>query len=123
MQFRAFAFDPNNPAYVPPDRVSDGSLTPLLGSDPTVTYTVSGLPAGATFDPDTAMFFWEAGYNDAGTYQVTFTATNDGDGTGVPLGFHGDRADHRAERQSPAGRCSQSTTRSMEPRSRRWTFP
>ncbi|MGA2035933.1 MAG: putative Ig domain-containing protein, partial [Thermoguttaceae bacterium] len=85
LQFRAFAFDPNNPGYLPPDRLADGTLTPLEGSDPTVTYTVSGLPADATFDPDTAMFDWETGYSDAGTYQVTFTATNDGDGTGVPL--------------------------------------
>jgi YD repeat-containing protein len=84
VQFRAFAEDPNNPAYLPPDRASDGSLTPLLGSDPTVTYSVSGLPAGATFDLDTAMFFWEIGYDAVGTYQVSFTATNDGDGTGVP---------------------------------------
>ncbi|MGA2068563.1 MAG: CARDB domain-containing protein, partial [Thermoguttaceae bacterium] len=85
LQFRAFAFDPNNPGYLPPDRLPDGTLTPLEGSDPTITYAVSGLPPGATFDPDTAMFEWETGYTDAGNYLVTFTATNDGDGTGVPL--------------------------------------
>src|SRR5262249_32120182 len=83
--FRAFAFDPNNPGFVPQDRTADGSLTPLEGTDPTITYTVSGLPAGATFDPVTAVFSWPTGYADAGEYQVTFTATNDGDGTGTPL--------------------------------------
>ena len=61
------------------------TLTPLEGTAPTITCTVSGLPAGATFDPQTAIFNWPTGYSDAGTYAVTFTATNDGDGTGVPL--------------------------------------
>jgi YD repeat-containing protein len=85
LSFRAFAFDPNNPGFVPQDRTSDGTLTPLEGTLPTITYTVSGLPSGATFDPTTAMFDWPVGYTDAGHYVVTFTATNDGDGTGVPL--------------------------------------
>ena len=51
VRFRAFAFDPNNPGFVPQDRTADGILTPLDGTDPTITYTASGLPAGATFDP------------------------------------------------------------------------
>src|SRR5262249_39030965 len=84
VRFRAFAFDPNNPSFVPQDRTANGDLTPLEGSQPTITYAVSGLPPGATFDPATAMFVWPTGYNDAGHDVVTFTATNDGDGTGVP---------------------------------------
>ena len=36
--------------------------------------------AGATFDPDTALFRWTPGNHQAGTYNVIFTATNDGNG-------------------------------------------
>ncbi len=85
INFRAFAFDPDNPGYVPPDRMPDGTLTALEGTDPTITYTVSGLPTGATFDPETDLFDWQTGYSDAGSYVVTFTATKDGVGTGAPL--------------------------------------
>ena len=85
INFRAFALDPNNPGFIPQERLPDGSLTPLEGTAPTISYTVSGLPAGATFDPQTDIFNWQTGYTDAGRYLVTFTATNDGDGTGVPL--------------------------------------
>ncbi len=84
IDFRAFAFDADNPGVIPQDRTSDGSLTAREGSDPTVTYTVSGLPAGATFDTDTAVFRWTPAYAAAGTYTVLFTATDDGDGTGTP---------------------------------------
>ena len=38
VSFRAFAFDPNNPGFVPPDRHADGTLSVLEGTDPTVTY-------------------------------------------------------------------------------------
>jgi len=58
-------------------------LTLLEGSDPSVTYTVSSLPDGATFDPVTALFDWKPGYGNAGKYNVTFTDTDDGNGTGV----------------------------------------
>ena len=82
--FRAFAFDPENPTFVPPDRLPDGNLTPLLETDPTVTYTASNLPPGATFDADTGMFVWTPGFTQSGTYLVSFTASDDGDGTGIP---------------------------------------
>ena len=82
--FRAIAVDPDNPGYVPPDRLPDGSLTQPVGTA-TVSYQVTGLPPGAAFDPDTLVFSWTPGFSDAGTYDVTFTATDDGDGTGQPL--------------------------------------
>ena len=85
VQFRAFALDPNNPGFVPQERTADGTLTPLDGTQPTITYTASGLPAGATFDPTTDILDWPTGYSDAGNYVVTFTATNDGDGTAIRL--------------------------------------
>ena len=86
LEFRAFAFDPNNPGYVPQEQGSDGTLTPPPPGDPpaTITYTVSGLPSGASFNPQAAMFTWTPAYGEAGNYVVTFTATNNGDGTGVP---------------------------------------
>lgn len=84
LQFKAFAFDPDNPGYVPPDRLQDGSLTLLEGSNPSVTYTVEDLPAGASFDDDTTAFTWTPNFAQAGTYNVTFIATDDGNGTGTP---------------------------------------
>ncbi len=85
LKFLAFAFDPNNPGYVPQQRIVDGQLSPLQGTNPTITYTITGLHNGATLDPQTELFDWTPGYSAAGNYVVTFTATNDGDGTGVPL--------------------------------------
>jgi hypothetical protein len=75
VSFRAFAFDADNPLFVPQDRLADGTLSALEGSDPTVTYSVTGLPPGATFDPVTAMFTWTPGYDRAGSYTVRFSAT------------------------------------------------
>ena len=84
LSFRAFAFDPDNPDFIPQFRVFD-ELTVLAGSDPTVTYQATGVPAGAVFDVDTAILDWTPTFDDAGEYVITFTATDDGDGTGVAL--------------------------------------
>ncbi len=83
ISFVAMAIDPHNPTFVLPTRLPDGSLSPYPTTQPTVTYAVSGLPPGATFDPDTALFSWTPGNHQNGTYDVTFTATNGG--TGGPL--------------------------------------
>jgi RHS repeat-associated protein len=83
VSFVAFAVDPHNPTFILPTRLPDGSLSPYPTTQPTVTYTVNGLPNGATFDPDTGLFSWTPGNHQNGTYHVTFTATNDG--TGGPL--------------------------------------
>ncbi len=40
----------------------------------TITYTATGLPSGATFANQT--FSWTPGYTQAGTYQVTFVASD-----------------------------------------------
>ncbi|MFZ5470043.1 MAG: putative Ig domain-containing protein, partial [Myxococcota bacterium] len=54
----------------------------LSATDPdgdTLTYSFSGsLPTGATFDPATRRFSWTPGYSQAGTYSVTFVATDNG---------------------------------------------
>ncbi len=83
LRFRAVARDPDQPG-LPPYRAQDGSLI-LAGAADSVTYEVSGLPAGAEFDAETATLTWVPGYQDAGEYELQFTATDDGDGTGVPL--------------------------------------
>jgi len=41
-----------------------------------LTYSASDLPAGATFDPTTQQFSWTPDYTQAGTYTVTFTASD-----------------------------------------------
>ena len=84
--FSAFAYDPDNPAYETPVRDEDGMLhqrTPDLPSS--VTYSVTGLPAGAAFDASTAVFSWRPSFLQAGVHQFTVTATDDGDGTGMPM--------------------------------------
>jgi len=54
----------------------------VTASDPdpgdTVTLSVSGLPAGASFTPASGAFGWTPAYDQAGEYPVTFTATDDG---------------------------------------------
>ncbi len=86
MAFSAFAYDPDNPGHETPIPNENGDIQQRTPESPaTVTYTVQGLPPGATFDPITTLFFWQPGFTDAGTYDLTFTATDDGDGTGVPL--------------------------------------
>src|SRR5262249_27515951 len=84
VKFTAFALDPDNPNFVLPTRLQGGGLAPLQ-IPPSVTYTVSGLPLGASVDTATAVFDWVPGFTQAGDYAVTFTATDDGNGTGVPL--------------------------------------
>jgi len=44
-------------------------------SDP-LTYSATGLPAGATFDTSTGAFSWTPGYTQAGSYLVTFSVTD-----------------------------------------------
>ncbi len=44
-----------------------------------MTFSASGLPPGATFDPATRIFSWTPGTGQAGTYTVSFAATDDGD--------------------------------------------
>ena len=46
-------------------------------------YSFSPLPDGASYDPATQIFQWQPGFDQAGDYEVTFTATDSGDGTGV----------------------------------------
>lgn len=82
LYIQAFAFDPDNPSFALPFRLPDGSLTPLEGSEASVTYTVSTLPNGGTFDTDTATLKWTPNFTSVGNYTITVTATDDGNGTG-----------------------------------------
>ena len=52
----------------------------LQGSDAdgaAVTYSSASLPAYATLDPNTGVFDWPVGYDQLGTYTVSFTVTSD----------------------------------------------
>jgi hypothetical protein len=80
LRFRAFALDRDNPSFVPQERMANGELTLLEGSEPSVTYTASNLPSGASFDSDTAIFTWNPSFDAAGNYHVTFSATDNGNG-------------------------------------------
>jgi hypothetical protein len=60
LQFTVTAGDPND---IPPN---------------TVTLSVTGLPAGATFTPATGVFAWTPTEAQRGEHIVTFTATDDG---------------------------------------------
>jgi PKD repeat protein len=42
----------------------------------TITYSASPMPDGATIDPVTGEFIWWTNYDQAGTYKVTFTASD-----------------------------------------------
>jgi hypothetical protein len=52
----------------------------VSASDPEgdmITYGASGLPTGATFNPDTRIFSWTPGYSQSGLYpNITFTASD-----------------------------------------------
>ncbi|HWU76726.1 MAG TPA: putative Ig domain-containing protein, partial [Rhodanobacter sp.] len=84
LSISVFAFDPNNPLFAPEVRLAPGAAPVDENGGavaPTVTYTVSGLPQGATFDPDTLQINWTPGYNQAGAYKVTVVASKAADGT------------------------------------------
>ena len=54
----------------------------ISGSDPdedTITFSAQDLPTGANFDAASKTFSWTPGYEDSGTYSVTFTVTDDGE--------------------------------------------
>jgi len=53
----------------------------IAATDPdgdTLTYSASGVPKGAQFDPETRTFTWTPSYLQAGNYPVLFTATDNG---------------------------------------------
>ena len=94
------------PAVVAPPFVFGDESTPLTvnvtASDPDgqaiTSLTVSSLPSGATFTPSadktSGQLSWTPGYNQAGDYTFTFTASNALSGTGttfLTIGDH-DRA-------------------------------
>ncbi|MCM8597201.1 MAG: putative Ig domain-containing protein, partial [Candidatus Accumulibacter sp.] len=80
LRVSVMAFDPDNPDFTPkirlrPEAEAVGPETPA----PTVSYRISGLPQGAVFDAETLEIVWTPGYDQAGSYQVVVTATDDGD--------------------------------------------
>jgi hypothetical protein len=80
LTFQTYALDPHVPGFTLPKRNPDGSLNPPGAISP-VTYSVSGLPRGATYDAATATFAWVPDYTQAGQYTITVTATDGSDDT------------------------------------------
>ena len=110
ISFTALAVDPHNPTFLLPTRLPTARSRPYPTTQPTVTYSASGLPAGATFDPATALFSWTPGNHQDGTYNVVFTATNDGYGgplstsVTVPITVSDRQSRARRRRRSPTSR-------------------
>ncbi|QKS29665.1 MAG: tandem-95 repeat protein [Candidatus Accumulibacter similis] len=86
MRFSILAFDPDNPDFQPALRLRPGATAVgPAGVAPTVSYRVSTLPAGARFDAETLEIIWTPGYDQAGSYTIDVTASDDGDGSGIAL--------------------------------------
>ncbi|HEV6968357.1 Ig-like domain-containing protein [Roseateles sp.] len=86
LRISVFAFDPDNPGFEPKVRLTPGGeASGPSGTPASVSYEVTGLPPGASFDAETLELVWTPGYAQAGTYHVTVTATDDGNGTGTRL--------------------------------------
>ncbi len=82
---RVAAFDPEYPvAPIDPRSVSEDFFVDFESFLPELTYTVTGLPAGAEFDEARQLLKWTPSFNDSGQYDITFEAADDGDGTGTP---------------------------------------
>ncbi len=85
IRLRIAATDPeypgssNNPLHTNADFFVDQSLFA-----PSLTYSVTGLPAGAVYDPNTQIFEWTPNFQQANQYAFDFHVTDDGDGTGQP---------------------------------------
>lgn len=85
LRISVMAIDPDNPDFEPRIRVSPNTIaTGPETTDPTVSYQITGLPTGASFDSETLEIIWTPTYTQSGTYYVNVIATDDGDGTGVP---------------------------------------
>ncbi len=79
---RAPVFDETGPKQV--DEKSELSFT-ITATDPdagtTLSYTAGALPEGASFDAATGQFSWTPGYEQAGSYSVPFTVSDEEDET------------------------------------------
>ncbi|HUB24490.1 MAG TPA: CARDB domain-containing protein, partial [Tepidisphaeraceae bacterium] len=67
--------DSNVASSTPPLQLPDGGTDPN-SPPPPVSFVYTALPAGATFNPITETLSWQPGYRQAGTYNITFTATD-----------------------------------------------
>ena len=70
--------DPDHPASATLDEAIENGQAP-----PTLLWSTTALPPGATFEATTHRLAWTPTFSQAGQYTVTFTVTDDGDGTGT----------------------------------------
>ena len=78
------AADPDHPtmtlgAFISPEELA----AELPNWAPPLAVTHTALPAGSAFEADTYRLTWSPGFDQAGIHDITFTATDDGDDTGV----------------------------------------
>ncbi|WP_198080418.1 CARDB domain-containing protein, partial [Acinetobacter calcoaceticus] len=86
VRLNIFAFDPDNPGFEPAFKSHPQSKAVQMSDVPaSVSYEVTGLPEGATFDPETLEIEWNPNYQQSGIYKIKVVATDDGNGTGQPL--------------------------------------
>jgi hypothetical protein len=54
----------------------NATMTAFDPNNEVLTYSAAGLPVGAVFNPATQVFKWTPAYDQAGTYNVTFTVSD-----------------------------------------------
>ena len=103
LSFRAFAFDPDNPGFVPPDRTADGTLTPLEGTQP--DGHLHGQRPARRGDVRPARRRCSTGRPATRPPATTSSPSprpTTATAPGAPLSTHGERADHRPQHQPAA---------------------
>ncbi len=75
---RAPVFAPVGTQQVIENQLLQFSVTATDYDGDTITYSTSSLPNGASFDTNNRLFSWKPGSAQAGTYTVTFYATDNG---------------------------------------------
>lgn len=76
LQFRVTGSDPDGDALTFSADIFSPDMTFNLSSS---GFSLSDLPSGAQFNPETQTFRWQPGFDDAGNYPIVFTASDDGE--------------------------------------------
>lgn len=136
LRIGVFAFDPDNPDFEPRIRLTPQG--PASGPETTaasVSYSVSGLPEGASFDAETLEIVWTPGYQQSGSYTSRLspatTATPPARPRRAPSrcpSWSAMPTAHRRSATSPTpsstrAQCSKSRSAPAMPTATRWKSP
>ncbi len=72
-------FDPIGDRQVNEGELLEFQVTATDPDDDFLFYEATGLPEGSEFFPETQVFEWQTGFQDAGNYEVTFMVADDRD--------------------------------------------